>query len=170
MEHYTIYNGKIKCKRRHDTFEIAMNNALKFNSNKNNLGKSKMSPYRCNKCKGFHLGRQPNSINKNTLNKSIIKAYSGVLAKIKFNIDLSVFDKKSNSHPKLKRQKKIKPIITKDSFYFKNGVWEYHIRLKTVKITKSDGTVNIHKIINITKDKSSEITSKEVKDFIKATY
>lgn len=172
MEHYTNYNGEIKCKKRHDTFKIAMSNALKFNSNKNNLGKNKMRPYRCNECKGFHLGRQYNNINKNILNKSIIKVYSEVLLKVKFNIDLTIFDKKPkiDLNFKVEKPKKIKPIVTKNSFYFNNGVWQYHIRLKTVKITKSDGVVKIHKIENITKNKSSVITSNEVKEFIKATY
>lgn len=94
MEHHTIHNGNIKCKKRHDTFEIAMSNALKFNSNKNNLGEKKLHPYWCKKCKGFHLGKQVSNINNNVLNKSTAIVYSKILSKVKFTIDLSVFDKK----------------------------------------------------------------------------
>lgn len=94
MEHHTIYNGNIKCKKRHNTFKTAMNNALKFNSNKNNLGKRKLHPYKCDKCKGFHLGKQVSNVNDNVLNKSITLIYKDILSKVKFKIDLSVIDKK----------------------------------------------------------------------------
>tara|TARA_R110000782_G_scaffold255593_1_gene344457 strand:- start:201 stop:521 length:321 start_codon:yes stop_codon:yes gene_type:complete len=94
MEHYTIKNGIKKSKKRHFNYKIAMFNANIFNSNINNIGLNKLYPYKCNTCQGYHLGKQDSNVNNNTINKSKIIIYTQILSKIKFTIDLSIYDKK----------------------------------------------------------------------------
>jgi hypothetical protein len=155
-----------KNKKKHETFASANVEANRINSKISVF--IKRVAYKCNLCEKYHVGTTFEMLK----NKEIKPKHLGirmVRLKVQGFIDESLLVKKgklpnTNIHRK-EKLKIVKPVRTKNSFYFNGGVWSYEIRQKTVKIVSPTGTVKIPKI---EKEFDSNATIKSVKVYIRS--
>jgi hypothetical protein len=149
---------KFALKVKHNTFEEADKEARRLNSKKGVF--IKRVAYKCGVCETYHVGTTFEMLENKPKKVTAMSLFPKF--KVVDTIDLSQFEKK----PVVKRQK---VMSTKGTLYLQNGLWQWELKKKTVKVINYQGKVKFPKIVKICPD-ASKLTSNKIKLYIKSNY